>query len=206
MTPYSRRQLSREERITNYRISRGRRVAENVFGILMSRFRVLLDTMKQRPRVVRGIVFTCVVLQNMLRIHPGRADRASREVQHQRELQKDFNTPGAEETGIYQSFSGLPNYSKNFYLSWCCSNFQRNSNPFPTISNQITSSLNLFKTVKSEKVESKGQNTFPKCQCFIKSKCFDFCQIFFFFFWGGGGEGGDFYWLCRATSFAAGCC
>ena len=36
-----------------------------------------------------------------------------------------LTTMGAEETGIYyQSFSGLPNYSKDFYLSWCCSNFQ----------------------------------------------------------------------------------
>ena len=55
--PYSRRQLTREERIANYRSSRGRRVAENSFGILVKRF--------------RDIVLTCVVLHNMLRSHQG---------------------------------------------------------------------------------------------------------------------------------------
>ena len=33
---------------------------ENAFGSLANRFRVLLDTMVQRPKVVRDIVLTCV--------------------------------------------------------------------------------------------------------------------------------------------------
>ena len=65
--PYSRRQLTRAERIANYRISRDRRVV-----ILVGRFRVLLTTMEQRPKVVRDIVLTCVVLHNMLRSHQGK--------------------------------------------------------------------------------------------------------------------------------------
>ena len=36
---------------------------------------VLLTTMEQRPKVVRDIVLTCVVLHNMLRSHQGAADR-----------------------------------------------------------------------------------------------------------------------------------
>ena len=39
----------------------GRRVVENAFGILASSSRVLLGTIEQRPKVVRDIVFTCVV-------------------------------------------------------------------------------------------------------------------------------------------------
>ena len=63
--------LTREERIANYRISRGRRVIENAFEILVGRFRVLLTTMGQRPKVVRDIVLTCLVPHNMLRSHQG---------------------------------------------------------------------------------------------------------------------------------------
>ena len=59
--PYSRRQLTREKRIANYRISRGRMVVENAFGILGSRFRVLLGTLEQRPKVVRHCVNMCGV-------------------------------------------------------------------------------------------------------------------------------------------------
>ena len=74
--PYSRRHLTKKERIAKHRISRGRRVVENAFEILVSRLRVLLLTMEQRPNVVGDIVFTCVVLHNMLRTYQGRADRA----------------------------------------------------------------------------------------------------------------------------------
>ena len=51
-------------------------MVENAFGILVSRFRALLGTMKQRLRVVRDIVFTSVVLHNMLKTQQGGADRA----------------------------------------------------------------------------------------------------------------------------------
>ena len=33
---------------------------ENAFGILASRFKVILDTMEERPMVVRDIILTCV--------------------------------------------------------------------------------------------------------------------------------------------------
>ena len=45
------------------------------FSILVKRFRVLLTTMEQRPKIVRDIVLTCVVLHNILRSHQGGADR-----------------------------------------------------------------------------------------------------------------------------------
>ena len=54
MKPYGRRLLTREERIANYRISRGRRVVENAF-------------IELPPETVREVVMTCVVLHNILR-------------------------------------------------------------------------------------------------------------------------------------------
>ena len=49
---------------------------ENAFGILAIRFRVLLGTMEQTPKVVRDIVLTCVMLHNMLKTHLGGLDGA----------------------------------------------------------------------------------------------------------------------------------
>ena len=72
MKPYSRRGLYNEERMLNYRLSRARRVVENVFGILANRFKVLLTTMQHRPSTVKVIVKACIVLHNLMRIrYPG---------------------------------------------------------------------------------------------------------------------------------------
>ena len=44
MKPYAQRNVSKAQHIYNYRVSRAPRVVENTFGIMASRFRILLST------------------------------------------------------------------------------------------------------------------------------------------------------------------
>ena len=67
MKPYSSRNLTHEERIFNYRLSRARRVVENAFGILANRFGILLTTMQHHHETVRIIVEACCILHNLMR-------------------------------------------------------------------------------------------------------------------------------------------
>ena len=67
MKPYGNRDLTRKQRLFNYRLSRARRVVENAFGILANRFQVLLSTMLHEADTVRIIVKACVLLHNLMR-------------------------------------------------------------------------------------------------------------------------------------------
>lgn len=56
-----------KERVFNYRLSRARRIVENVFGIMAAIFRVLRKPILLQPHKVTDIVMTCVLLHNFLR-------------------------------------------------------------------------------------------------------------------------------------------
>jgi len=77
MKPFSTRNLSLEERIFNYRLSRARRIVENAFGILANRFQCLLTTLQVGPVAAKTLVMACVTLHNLMRIrYPGLQNRA----------------------------------------------------------------------------------------------------------------------------------
>ena len=71
MKQYTSRQLNRKGRMPNYRMSRGKRVADGVIRILISSLSVLLSIMEKRPTVFRDMVLTFVVLHNILRTYKG---------------------------------------------------------------------------------------------------------------------------------------
>ena len=67
MKPYPFRNMSKPERIYNYRISRGRRIVENAFGILAQRFRFLQANLALQPTTVQTLTLAACALHNFLR-------------------------------------------------------------------------------------------------------------------------------------------
>lgn len=71
MKPYPQKDLNAENRIYNYRLSRhsrARRVVENAFGIMASRFRVFYTSINLKLSSIQKVVMECVVLHNYLRM------------------------------------------------------------------------------------------------------------------------------------------
>uniref|UniRef100_A0A3P9H8E2 DDE Tnp4 domain-containing protein n=1 Tax=Oryzias latipes TaxID=8090 RepID=A0A3P9H8E2_ORYLA len=125
LRPYPGRRLPTDKRIFNYRLSRVRRISENVFGILSQRFRVFQRTLQVQPSVVDKVVKAACVLCNYLRpkgedqnhateddhdceqplqgFEHCRGQRASVEAQNVRELYKEyFNSPAGEVAWQYE--------------------------------------------------------------------------------------------------------
>ena len=83
LKPFSKRHLSEKERIFNYRLSRARRMIENVFGILTTKWRILKTTINTKVELAEDIVLATVSLHNWLRnttdyLTPGLVDTESK--------------------------------------------------------------------------------------------------------------------------------
>ncbi|KAM4033498.1 uncharacterized protein ACNLHF_020406 [Anomaloglossus baeobatrachus] len=66
LKPYASRGLTQTQKIYNYRLSRARRMVECSFGILTSKWRVLLTAINLNIETVDEIVKACVVLHNFV--------------------------------------------------------------------------------------------------------------------------------------------
>ncbi|XP_044761191.1 uncharacterized protein LOC123318582 [Coccinella septempunctata] len=68
LKPYPQRDLSYENRIFNYRLSRARNVSENAFGLIAARFRILHVPIHMRyPENISYVVLAICSLHNFLR-------------------------------------------------------------------------------------------------------------------------------------------
>lgn len=67
MKPYSSADKTHQSAIFNYRLSRARRVVENAFGILATRFRLFRREQDMEPRGVKKVVMASCSLHNFLR-------------------------------------------------------------------------------------------------------------------------------------------
>lgn len=68
LKPFSKVTLSKEQKVFNYRLSRARRIVENAFGILVSRFRIFEKPIPCLPETVDKIIKAFCALHNYLRI------------------------------------------------------------------------------------------------------------------------------------------
>lgn len=62
MKPFPQKDLNHDRKIFNYRLSRARRVVENVFGILWSRFRIFNVPINMKLENIDSVVMGCCVL------------------------------------------------------------------------------------------------------------------------------------------------
>lgn len=66
LKPFPQKNLNYENRIYNYRLSRGRNVVENVFGLIAARFRVLHTAINMKPLNIQYVVLAICTLHNYL--------------------------------------------------------------------------------------------------------------------------------------------
>ena len=112
MKPYPSRGLDISKRIFNYRLSRVRRIVENVFGILSSRFRIFQKPIQLEPEKVEPVVLAACALHNFLRSKPSSRNIYSPPESFDRETEAGDITE-ADWRRTPNSMAGLPQQGGN---------------------------------------------------------------------------------------------
>ncbi|XP_031333878.1 uncharacterized protein LOC116163884 [Photinus pyralis] len=97
LKPYPFKNMTKEQRVFNYRLSRARRVVENAFGILANRFRVLLHINPLGPTKAKVVTQCCCVLHNFLKTEVPSyyiGDNTEAELDHTYTLQYGLSAQG----------------------------------------------------------------------------------------------------------------
>lgn len=68
MRPYPGTNLPLLHKVFNYRLSRARRIAENTFGILTTRWRILRQPIQASLKTINAVIWATVCLHNFLRV------------------------------------------------------------------------------------------------------------------------------------------
>lgn len=73
MKPFPQLNMSLRQRVFNYRLSRCRRVIENAFGILTTKFRLFRQELTMHPKNSEVVIGAAVVIHNLLRERCGKS-------------------------------------------------------------------------------------------------------------------------------------
>ncbi len=97
MKPYSRRSLTRKQWVFNYRLSCGRCIVENAFGILAGRWQCLYKSIQLDIKTADREEATYYVVpgfwrqgQQLKPLTVERGNRACKAAQNQRDVQKEY--------------------------------------------------------------------------------------------------------------------
>jgi len=117
LKPYSKRgSLTKEEKVFNYRLSRARRVSENAFGIMVSRFRIFEKPITIQVDKVEMVVKATSVLHNWLRTNSIRNNPYITErMTNMENWEEGVDFPGAWQQNTHDGLMDLNMHSSNNY-------------------------------------------------------------------------------------------
>ncbi|XP_050310828.1 putative nuclease HARBI1 [Anthonomus grandis grandis] len=97
MKPYAQRELTPHRRVFNYRLSRSRRIIENVFGFMAARFQIFHKAINVKLENIEKIVMACCILQHVDDIENGTTQLGLRPGPNTlTDLQKSFSRHASE--------------------------------------------------------------------------------------------------------------